>query len=55
MSSRAVMENIDEIDAFLDIDVSTSLEDGYHDSEGDIIYLENLLINNIIPNLSPKG
>ncbi|GJV63833.1 hypothetical protein Tco_1474661 [Tanacetum coccineum] len=52
--SRAVMETIDEIDAFLDIDVSTGLEDGYHDSEGDIIYLESLLINNTIPNLSPE-
>ncbi|GJR14965.1 hypothetical protein Tco_0797617 [Tanacetum coccineum] len=44
---------IDEIDAFLDIDISTDLEDGYHDSEGDIVYLESLLINNTIPNLSP--
>ncbi|GJZ86390.1 hypothetical protein Tco_0658000 [Tanacetum coccineum] len=50
--SRVVMETIDEIDAFLDIDVSTDLEDGYHDSEGDIIYLKSLLINNTIPNLS---
>ncbi|GKF61408.1 hypothetical protein Tco_0181462, partial [Tanacetum coccineum] len=33
----------DEIDAFLDIDVSTDTKDGYHDSEGDIIYLECLL------------
>ncbi|GJR68675.1 hypothetical protein Tco_0014740 [Tanacetum coccineum] len=52
--SRVVMETIDEIDAFLDIDISTDLEDGYHDSEGDIIYLESLLINNTIPNLSPE-
>ncbi|GKB46362.1 hypothetical protein Tco_0897115 [Tanacetum coccineum] len=52
--SRAVMETIDKIDAFLNIDVSTGLKDGYHDSEGDIIYLENLLINNTIPNLSPE-
>ncbi|GJV83630.1 hypothetical protein Tco_1523528 [Tanacetum coccineum] len=51
---RVVMETIDEIDAFLDIDVSMDLEDGYHDSEGDIIYLESLLIKNTIPNLSPK-
>ncbi|GJY71685.1 hypothetical protein Tco_0475388, partial [Tanacetum coccineum] len=51
--SRVVMETIDEIDAFLDIDISTNLEDGYHDSGGDIIYLESLLINNTIPNLSP--
>ncbi|GKE90446.1 hypothetical protein Tco_1567921, partial [Tanacetum coccineum] len=45
---------IDEINAFLDIDVSTDLEDGYHDSEGDTIYLESLLINNTILNLSPE-
>ncbi|GJT71470.1 reverse transcriptase domain-containing protein [Tanacetum coccineum] len=41
--------DIDEIDAFLDIDV----EDGYHDSEGDIIYFENLLNNDTISNLPP--
>ncbi|GKD37914.1 hypothetical protein Tco_1258121, partial [Tanacetum coccineum] len=52
--SRAVMETIDAIDAFLHIDVYMGLEDGYHDSEGDIIYLESLLINNTIPNLSPE-
>ncbi|GKE86529.1 hypothetical protein Tco_1560271, partial [Tanacetum coccineum] len=34
---------IDEIDTFLDIDISTDIEDGYHDSEGDILYLESLL------------
>ncbi|GJZ52628.1 hypothetical protein Tco_0607143 [Tanacetum coccineum] len=45
--------DIDEINAFLDIDVSTDIEDGYHDSEGDIIYLESLLINNTILNLPP--
>ncbi|GJV35724.1 hypothetical protein Tco_1408201 [Tanacetum coccineum] len=43
--------DIDKIDAFLDIDVSTDVKDGYHDSEGDIIYLERLLINNAFPNL----
>ncbi|GJV79226.1 hypothetical protein Tco_1515096 [Tanacetum coccineum] len=52
--SEFVMETIDEIDAFLDIDISTNLEDGYHDSEGDIIYLESLLINNTIPNFFPE-
>nr|GEZ60763.1 hypothetical protein [Tanacetum cinerariifolium] len=46
--------DIDEIDAFLDIDVSTDIKDGYHDSKGDIIYLENLLINDTIPNLPPE-
>ncbi|GKE19327.1 hypothetical protein Tco_1426904 [Tanacetum coccineum] len=45
---------IDEIDAFLDIDVSTDIEIGYHDSEGDIIYLESFLINDTIPNLPPE-
>ncbi|GKF04142.1 hypothetical protein Tco_0034810, partial [Tanacetum coccineum] len=45
---------IDEIDAFLDMDISTDIENGYHDSEGDIIYLESLLINDTIPNLPPE-
>ncbi|GJY26407.1 hypothetical protein Tco_0401133 [Tanacetum coccineum] len=31
---------INEIDAFLDMDISTDIENGYHDSEGDIVYLE---------------
>nr|GEV17324.1 hypothetical protein [Tanacetum cinerariifolium] len=44
----------DEIDAFLDIDASTNIEDGYHDSKGDITYLESLLINNTISNLHPE-
>ncbi|GKA89313.1 hypothetical protein Tco_0811125 [Tanacetum coccineum] len=44
---------MDEIDAFLGINVSTDIEDGYHDSEGDIIYLESLLINDNILNLPP--
>ncbi|GKF17436.1 hypothetical protein Tco_0062354 [Tanacetum coccineum] len=42
---------INEIDAFLDMDISTDIENNYHDSEGDIIYHESLLINDIIPNL----
>ncbi|GKF17344.1 hypothetical protein Tco_0062262, partial [Tanacetum coccineum] len=44
--------DIDEIDAFLDIDVPTDIKDGYHDSEGDIIYLESSLITDTILNLS---
>ncbi|GJU01928.1 hypothetical protein Tco_1112266 [Tanacetum coccineum] len=31
----------------------SDIEDGYHDSEGDIIYLESLLFDDIIPNLPP--
>ncbi|GJX29135.1 hypothetical protein Tco_0237214, partial [Tanacetum coccineum] len=46
--------DIDKIYAFLDIVVSTDIEDGYHDSEGDIIYLGSLLINDTIPNLLPE-
>ncbi|GJV06892.1 reverse transcriptase domain-containing protein [Tanacetum coccineum] len=45
---------IDEIDAFLDMDISTDIENGYHNSEGDIIYLESLLIDDTSPNLPPK-
>ncbi|GJY66117.1 hypothetical protein Tco_0468355 [Tanacetum coccineum] len=46
--------DIDEIDAFLDVDISTDIEDGYHDSEGDILYLESLLSNDTIHSLPPK-
>ncbi|GJS29558.1 hypothetical protein Tco_0490178 [Tanacetum coccineum] len=42
---------IDEIDAFLDMYISTDIKNGYHDSEGDIIYLESLLIDDTGPNL----
>ncbi|GJT40700.1 hypothetical protein Tco_0940565 [Tanacetum coccineum] len=45
---------IDEIDAFLDMNISTDIENNYHDSEGDIIYLKSLLINDTIPNLPPE-
>ncbi|GJS62302.1 hypothetical protein Tco_0657086 [Tanacetum coccineum] len=43
--------DIDEIDAFLDIVVSTDIVDDYYDSEGDISYLESLLIKDTTPNL----
>ncbi|GKB07866.1 hypothetical protein Tco_0836150 [Tanacetum coccineum] len=45
---------IDEINTFLDMYISMDIENGYHDSEGDIIYLESLLINDTILNLPPK-
>ncbi|GKC11447.1 hypothetical protein Tco_1008229 [Tanacetum coccineum] len=44
----------DEIDTFLDIVVSLDFEDDYYDSEGDIIYLESLLIMDTILNLPPE-
>nr|GEU99812.1 hypothetical protein [Tanacetum cinerariifolium] len=46
--------DINEIDAFLEIDVSTDIKDEYYDSEGDIIYLENLLTYDTIPSLFSK-
>ncbi|GJY46977.1 retrotransposon protein, putative, ty1-copia subclass [Tanacetum coccineum] len=42
----------DEIDAFLAIEVPTYIEEGYYDSEGDILYLESLLSDDTTPNLS---
>ncbi|GJU02999.1 hypothetical protein Tco_1113337 [Tanacetum coccineum] len=45
---------IDEINEFLDMDISTEIEDGYHDSEGDILYLESLLNDNTTLSLPPK-
>nr|GFB77311.1 hypothetical protein [Tanacetum cinerariifolium] len=46
--------DIDEIDAFLEIDVSMDIKDGYYDSEGDIIYLDNLLTYDTIPSFLSK-
>ncbi|GKB31799.1 hypothetical protein Tco_0871200 [Tanacetum coccineum] len=46
--------DIDEINAFLDIDVSTDVKDGYHDSEGDIIYLERFLLITLSPISFPR-
>ncbi|GKB74238.1 hypothetical protein Tco_0935650 [Tanacetum coccineum] len=47
-------DDIAEIDAFLDVDTSTDIEDGYHDSEGDIHYLESLLSDNTTLSLPSK-
>ncbi|GKB52198.1 hypothetical protein Tco_0902951 [Tanacetum coccineum] len=46
--------DIDEINAFLDMKISMDIKDGYYDLEGDIVYLESLLINDIIPNFPPE-
>ncbi|GKE54573.1 reverse transcriptase domain-containing protein, partial [Tanacetum coccineum] len=43
----------DEIDAFLAIEVPT-YNDGYYDSEGDVLYLESLLSEDTTHNLSPE-
>ncbi|GJV15726.1 reverse transcriptase domain-containing protein [Tanacetum coccineum] len=44
----------DEIDAFLAIEVSTCIEEGYYDSEGDVLYLESLLSDDSTHYLSPE-
>ncbi|GJU43036.1 hypothetical protein Tco_1200302 [Tanacetum coccineum] len=47
-------DEIDEINAFLAMEVSSNFEEGYFDSEGDIIFLENLLSDDTTHNLAPK-
>ncbi|GKF20857.1 hypothetical protein Tco_0069495, partial [Tanacetum coccineum] len=47
-------DKIDEIDAFLTMKVSLNFEEGYFDSEGDVIFLENLLSDDTTHNLAPE-
>ncbi|GKF03775.1 hypothetical protein Tco_0034443, partial [Tanacetum coccineum] len=47
-------DNINEIDAFLAMEVSSNFEEGYYDSEGDVVFLENLLSDDTTHNLSPE-
>ncbi|GJS62043.1 reverse transcriptase domain-containing protein [Tanacetum coccineum] len=44
----------DKIGAFLAIEVPTYIEEGYYDSERDVIYLESLLSDDTTHNLSPE-
>ncbi|GKB72233.1 hypothetical protein Tco_0933645, partial [Tanacetum coccineum] len=50
----ALEDKIDEIDAFLAMEVSSNFEEGYFDSEGDVIFLENLLSDDTTHNLAPE-
>ncbi|GKA73136.1 hypothetical protein Tco_0779352, partial [Tanacetum coccineum] len=50
----APKDDIDEIDAFLAMEVSSNFEEGYFDSEGDVIFLENLLSDDTTYNLTPE-
>ncbi|GKG05392.1 hypothetical protein Tco_0325478, partial [Tanacetum coccineum] len=50
----ALEDDIDEIDAFLAMEVSFNFEEGYFDSEGDVIFLENLLSDDTTHNLAPE-
>ncbi|GKC88477.1 reverse transcriptase domain-containing protein [Tanacetum coccineum] len=47
-------DDIDEIDAFLAMEVFSNFEEGYYDSDGDVIFLENLLSDDTTHNLSPE-
>ncbi|GKE26745.1 hypothetical protein Tco_1442129 [Tanacetum coccineum] len=47
-------DDIDEINAFLAMEVSSNFEEGYFDSEGDVIFLENLLSDDTTHNLAPE-
>ncbi|GKB60311.1 reverse transcriptase domain-containing protein [Tanacetum coccineum] len=46
--------DIDEINAFLAMEVSSNFKEDYYDSEGDIIFIENLLSDDTTHNLSPE-
>ncbi|GKD48269.1 reverse transcriptase domain-containing protein [Tanacetum coccineum] len=48
-------DDIDEIDAFLAMEVSSNFEEGYFYSEGDVIFLENLLSDDTTHNLAPEA
>ncbi|GJR59581.1 reverse transcriptase domain-containing protein [Tanacetum coccineum] len=47
-------DDIDEIDTFLAMEVSSNFEEGYFDSEGDVIFLENLLSDDTTHNFAPE-
>ncbi|GKA54003.1 reverse transcriptase domain-containing protein [Tanacetum coccineum] len=46
--------DIDEIDAFLAMEVSSNFKEGYYDSEGDVNFLESLFSDDTTYNLSLK-
>ncbi|GJR32068.1 reverse transcriptase domain-containing protein [Tanacetum coccineum] len=47
-------DNIDEIDAFLAMEVSSNFEEGYFDLEGDVTFLDNLLSDDTTHNLASE-
>ncbi|GKC92555.1 hypothetical protein Tco_1157997 [Tanacetum coccineum] len=54
VESFAPEDEIDEIDAFLAMEVFSNFEEGYFDSEGDVIFFENLLSDDATHNLAPE-
>ncbi|GKA36220.1 homeodomain-like protein, partial [Tanacetum coccineum] len=47
-------DDIDEINAFLAMEIFSNFEEGYFDSEGDVTFLENLLSDDTTHNLAPE-
>ncbi|GKB60242.1 putative reverse transcriptase domain-containing protein, partial [Tanacetum coccineum] len=47
-------DDIDEINAFLAIEISMDYEEGYYDSGGDVLFLESLLCEDTTHNFSSK-
>ncbi|GKB91894.1 hypothetical protein Tco_0964166 [Tanacetum coccineum] len=47
-------DDIDEIDTFLNVDISMDIKDDFYDSEGDVLYLESLLSDDTTPNPPPE-
>ncbi|GJZ65478.1 reverse transcriptase domain-containing protein [Tanacetum coccineum] len=47
-------DDMDEIDAFLAIEVSSNFEEGYFDSEGDVTFFDNLLSDDTTHNLASE-
>ncbi|GJS75535.1 hypothetical protein Tco_0725416 [Tanacetum coccineum] len=47
-------DDIDEIDAFLAMEVFSNFEEGYFDSEGDVTFLDNLLSDDASHNLASE-
>ncbi|GJT88196.1 reverse transcriptase domain-containing protein [Tanacetum coccineum] len=54
VESFAPEDDIDEINDFLAMEVSSNFEEGYFNSEGDVIFLENLLSDDTTHNLAPE-
>ncbi|GJW82645.1 reverse transcriptase domain-containing protein [Tanacetum coccineum] len=54
VESFASKNEIDEIDAFLAMEVSSNFKKGYFDSEGDLTFLKNLLSDDTTHNLAPE-
>ncbi|GKB01897.1 hypothetical protein Tco_0829941, partial [Tanacetum coccineum] len=48
------IDEIDEIDVFLAMEISMDYEEGYYDSEGDVLFLESLLCEDTTYNFASE-